>query len=111
MPRIPYSALERAIMRQRAKEAADRAIYMRHRRNEILNRFRPTDEEIDEIIAREDIERRNRRIPHYLPDDARRVDYEQRLPYYPGRDVAPRQRSLEYNFDRDYDPDVYPELL
>lgn len=111
MPRIPYSALERAIMRQRAKEAADRAIYMRQRRNEILNRFRPTNEEIDEIIRMDDIQRRNRRIPHYLPDDARRVDYEQRLPYHPGRDAAPRQRTLEYDFDRDYDPYGYEELL
>lgn len=43
--------------------------------------------------------------------DARRGGYEQPLPYYPGRDAAPRPRTLEYNFDRDYDPDVYPELL
>lgn len=111
MPRIPSSALERAIMRQQAKEAADRAIYMRHRRNEVLNRFRPTDEEIDEIIRMEDIERRNSRIPHYLPNDARRGGYEQSLPYYPERDAAPSQRTLEYDFDRDYDPYAYEELL
>jgi len=111
MPRIPNPVLERAIMRQRAQMAADRAIYMRRRRNEIMNRFRPSDDEIDEIIRMEDIERRNQRIPHYSPDDARRGGYEQPLPYYPGRDAAPRQRTLEYDFDRDYDPYGYEELL
>lgn len=47
----------------------------------------------------------------YGRDDARRDGYEQRLPYYPGRDAAPRQRTLEYNFDRDYNPYGYEELL
>lgn len=116
MLRIPNSALERAIMRRQAQRAADRAIYMRQRRNEILNRFRPSDEEIDEILLNEDAVFRNRGIPHYIPDNARRSNfeprqYEQRLPYYPGRDAAPRQRTLEYDFDRDYDPYGYEELL
>lgn len=44
-------------------------------------------------------------------DDIRRGGYEQPLPYYPGRDAAPRQRTLEYDFDRDYDPYGYEELL
>lgn len=111
MPRIPSSALQRAIMRQYAKEAAERAIYMRRRRNEVLNRFRPTDEEIDEIIRIEDIERHNSRIPHYLPNDAHSGGYEQSLPYYHERDAAPRQRTLEHDFDRGYDPYGYEELL
>lgn len=122
MPRIPNSVLERAIMRQKAKEAADReimrqkarldaerAIRMRQQHsNDIMNRFRPTDEELDEIIRIEDIERHNSRIPHYLPNDARMDGYEQHLPYYPGRDAATRQRTMEFRYGRD---DVNPPIM
>lgn len=77
MPRIPSSVFERAIMRQKARLDAERAIRMRQQHsNDIMNRFRPTDEELDEIIRIEDIERRNSRIPHYLPNDARSGGYE-----------------------------------
>lgn len=112
MPRIPNSVLDRAIMRQKAKEAAEREI-MRQKAKKaaeraIMNRFRPTDEELDEIIRIEDIERRNSRIPHYLPNGARRDGYEQSLPYHPGYDVAPRQRTMEFRYGRD---DVNPPLM
>lgn len=51
---------------------------------------------------------RRRSYPEYRYG---RDGYEQRLPYHPGRDAAPRQRTLEYDFDRDYDPYAYEELL
>ena len=122
MPRIPSSVLERAIMRQKAEEAAKReimrqkarldaeiAIRMRQQNsNDIMNRFRPTDEELDEIIRIEDIERRNSRIPHYLPNDARGGGYEQPLPYHPGYDAAPRHRTMEFRYGRD---DVNPPFM
>lgn len=56
---------------------------------------------------------RRRSYPEYRygRDGACRSGYEQPLPYYPGRDAAPRQRTLEYDFDRDYDPYGYEELL
>lgn len=125
MPRIPSSALQRAIMRQRAREAAEReimrqkalldaerAIRMRQQHTDnIMNRFGPTDEGIDPIIVLDESRQHGRRFPHYLLNDARRGGYEQRLPYYTGRDAAPRQRTLEYDFDRDYDPYEYEELL
>lgn len=141
MTSIPNSILNREIMRQQAREAAERAIMRQKKRkdaeravyrrqlhsNEIMNSFSPTDEEIEEIAGMEEIERSNRRIPHYLPDEGQRPYRRLRFPVdripsagpeegldygRPYRSLErrtyPEYRTMEYRYGRD---DMIPHRL